>query len=61
LATAEILDELEREQIEASNLPANWRESPPPLSQSSATILRSEQSAAYCGCPRRWRSQKRIA
>jgi RES domain-containing protein len=30
LATAEFPDELEREQIEASDLPANWRESPPP-------------------------------
>jgi len=30
LATAEIPDELEREQIEASDLPANWRESPSP-------------------------------
>jgi hypothetical protein len=33
LATAEIPDELEREQIEASDLPANWRESPPPRSR----------------------------
>jgi len=30
LVTAEIPDELEREQIEASDLPANWRESPSP-------------------------------
>jgi hypothetical protein len=30
LATAEIPDELEREQIETSDLPANWRESPSP-------------------------------
>ena len=38
------------EQIEASDLSVNWRESPPPhpLSLSSATILRSGQGAAYC-------------
>jgi RES domain-containing protein len=30
LATAEIPDELERERIETSDLPANWRDSPSP-------------------------------
>ena len=30
LATAEIPDELQREQIEAGDLPSNWRESPAP-------------------------------
>ena len=47
LATAEIPDGLEREQIEASDLQANWRESPShPLWLSSVTILQSGQGAA---------------
>jgi hypothetical protein len=46
LATAEIPDGLEREQIEASDLPANWRDSPSP----PAVAKFGDDCAKRAGC-----------